>query len=178
MRDATSQLADRLHLRRLRHLPLELAFLAIVLEAEQHGCLAQAPDARQTERRRLLRLVAQPDGDIARHLRPHRKAAHGVCDCCLIFPHDQIAGITRSFATLEPRRAGEGIVEKQDATIAIRHGKTERQQGQQRFDIGKRRCAARATRWLIDQQQEHRTILAHLTTSRLSRPTQGHLQQP
>src|SRR3546814_4749549 len=69
VRHAPGKLADRLHLGRLRHLPLELALLAIVLEREQHRRLAQPAHARQAERDRLVGLVAHAHGDVARHLR-------------------------------------------------------------------------------------------------------------
>src|SRR3546814_6271044 len=52
MRDAARELADRLHLRRLRDLALEARFLARILEAEQHRRLAQPAhpdDAHRSE---------------------------------------------------------------------------------------------------------------------------------
>ena len=42
MRHPTCQLADRLHLGRLRHLPLEAGFLGRIDKAEQHRRLAQS----------------------------------------------------------------------------------------------------------------------------------------
>ena len=45
VRDAAGELADRLHLGRLRDLPLELGFLAIVLEQQQHRRIAKPAQA-------------------------------------------------------------------------------------------------------------------------------------
>ena len=41
VRDAAGQLTDDLHLGRLRDLPLELRFFAIVLEQKQDGCVTE-----------------------------------------------------------------------------------------------------------------------------------------
>ena len=47
VRDAAGELADRLHLGRLRDLALELGFLAIVLEQQQHRRIAQPAQRRR-----------------------------------------------------------------------------------------------------------------------------------
>ena len=47
VRDAAGELADDLHLGRLRDLALELGFLAIVLEQQQHRGVAEAAQARR-----------------------------------------------------------------------------------------------------------------------------------
>jgi len=45
MGHAAGELADHLHLGRLRHLTLELRFFAVVFQQEQHRRVAQAPQA-------------------------------------------------------------------------------------------------------------------------------------
>jgi hypothetical protein len=54
VRDAAGELADRLHLGRLRDLALEPRFLAIVLEAEQHRRIAEPARAGDGQRDRLV----------------------------------------------------------------------------------------------------------------------------
>ena len=57
VRDAAGELADRLHLGRLRDLALELGFLAIVLEQQQHRRIAEPAQAGDGQRDRLARLA-------------------------------------------------------------------------------------------------------------------------
>ena len=59
--DAAGKLADRLHLGRLRDLPLELGFLAIVLEQQQHGRITQPAQPGNGQRDRLRRLGVEAD---------------------------------------------------------------------------------------------------------------------
>ena len=54
VRDAAGELADRLHLGRLRDLALEPGLLAIVLEAEQHRRIAEPARAGDGQRDRLV----------------------------------------------------------------------------------------------------------------------------
>src|SRR3546814_12750086 len=56
MRDTARELADRLHLRRLRDLALEARFLARILEAEQHRRLAQPAHSDDAHRYRIAAL--------------------------------------------------------------------------------------------------------------------------
>ena len=104
MRDAAGELAHRLHLGRLQHLPLELRFLAIVLEAEQHRRLAQPLGAGDGQRHRLLRPPAQPHREIARHAVPGGEAAHRVGDRRLVLLDDEIAGIEHRLPGRDRRR--------------------------------------------------------------------------
>ena len=53
VRHAAGELADRLHLGRLRDLALELGFLAIVLEQQQHRGVAEPAQAGDGQRDRL-----------------------------------------------------------------------------------------------------------------------------
>src|SRR5205823_361512 len=72
VRDAARELSDHLHLSRLRDLPLELGFLTIVLEQEQDRRVAEAAEARYSQRDRLPALVSQPYRKVAGHRRPTR----------------------------------------------------------------------------------------------------------
>ena len=67
VRDAAGELPDHLHLGRLRDLPLELGFLAIVLEQEQDRGIAEPAQAGDGQRHRLGRLMGEPDRKVARH---------------------------------------------------------------------------------------------------------------
>ena len=87
-----------LHLGRLRDLPLELGFLAIVLEQQQHRGIAEPAQAGDGQRHRLVVLARQADRQIARHRRTARVAAHRVGDRGLVFLDDQVAGIDRDGA--------------------------------------------------------------------------------
>ena len=64
MRDAAGKLADDLHFRGLGDLPLELGFLAIVLEQQQHRGVAEAAQAGDGQRDRLRRLSREADRKI------------------------------------------------------------------------------------------------------------------
>ena len=93
VRDAAGELADDLHLRRLGDLALELRFLAIVLEAEQHCGVAKPAQAGDGERDRLAGLADKPHREVAGHGRPARIAANRVRDRGLVFLDDEVAGI-------------------------------------------------------------------------------------
>ena len=67
VRDAAGELADDLHLGRLGDLPLELGFLAIVLEQQQDRGVAEAAQPGDGQRDRLGRLASEADGKVARH---------------------------------------------------------------------------------------------------------------
>ena len=93
--DAAGELADDLHLGRLRDLALELGFLAIVLEQKQHRGIAEPAQAGDGQRHRLGRLARETDGKVARHRRAAGVAAHRVGHRRLVFLDDEIAGIDR-----------------------------------------------------------------------------------
>ena len=95
VRDAAGELADHLHLGRLRDLPLELRFLAIVLEQEQHRGVAEAAQAGDGQRHRLGRLAGEAHREVAGHRRTARVAPHGVGDRGLVLLDDEVARIDR-----------------------------------------------------------------------------------
>src|SRR3546814_19835663 len=70
MRDAASELADRLHLRRLRDLALEPRFLARILEAQKHRRFAEPAHADDAHRHRIHALPREPDRQGAAELLP------------------------------------------------------------------------------------------------------------
>src|SRR3546814_18169511 len=70
MRDAARELADRLHLRRLRDLALEARFLARILEAEQPRRLAQPAHPDDAHRYRIAPLPRAADRKGAADLLP------------------------------------------------------------------------------------------------------------
>ena len=91
VRDAAGELADDLHFRRLRNLPLELGFLAIVLEKEQHRRIAKTaqPGNRQCDGFRRLVTSTELQG---RPTSPGpARFADGVGNCGFIFLDDKVA---------------------------------------------------------------------------------------
>ena len=104
VRDAAGELADRLHLGRLRDLPLELGFLAIVLEQQQHRGIAEPAQAGDGQRDRLVGWRVSRTGKVARHGRAARIAAHRVGDRRLVLLDDEVAGIDRHRPALDARR--------------------------------------------------------------------------
>ena len=149
VRDAAGELADRLHLGRLGDLPLELGFLAIVLEQQQHRRIAEPAQAGDGQRDRLLRLAREADGEVARHGRAARVAANGVGDRRLVLLDDEVAGIDRLGIALDARGAAEGLVHRQEAAVAVDQRQADRQHVEQRLEVGR---AARCFR-AVEQQE-------------------------
>ncbi len=89
--DAAGELADGLHLRGLGDLALEAILLAIVLEREQDGGVAEAAGTGDGERDRLVGPGLQPHRDVARHGRAAGEAADGVGDGSLVLVDDEVA---------------------------------------------------------------------------------------
>ena len=139
VRDAAGELADRLHLGRLRDLALELGLLAIVLEQQQHRRIAQPAQARRRSARPARPAGASSrTGKVARHRRAAGVAAHRVGDRRLVLLDDQIAGIGRHVASpLIPRGAAERLVHGQEAAVAVDQREAERQHVEQRLDVGR-----------------------------------------
>ncbi len=142
--DAAGELADDLHLGRLRDLTLELRFLAIVLEQEQHGCVAEPAQAGDRQRHRLRRLPREANREIAGHCRTTRVAAHGVSDRRPCPPsrrdrRDRL-GIDRAGDAAGP---AECFVHGQEAPVTIDERKADREDVEQRLEIGSLRCGRR-----------------------------------
>ena len=95
VRDPAGELADDLHLGRLRDLALELGFLAIVLEQQQDRGVAEATQAGDGQRDGLGRLAGEPDRKVARHGRPAGVAPDRIGDGGLVFLDHQVARIDR-----------------------------------------------------------------------------------
>src|ERR1700741_1768609 len=95
VRHAPCKLADRLHLRRLGDLTLELRFLAVVLEEKKYRSVAKPSQASNRERYRFLRVTRQSNCDVAGHCRTAGVAADGIRDCRLVFLYDEVARIDR-----------------------------------------------------------------------------------
>ena len=155
VRDAAGELADRLHLGRLRDLALELGFLAIVLEQQQHRRIAKPAQPGDGQRHRLARLGIEADGKIARHRRAAGVAAHRIGDRGLVLLGDQVAGIDRGLGRRRSRRRLERLVHGQEAPVAIDQRKADRQQFEQRLDVaavGLGRLGA------VDQQHQPRAV--------------------
>ena len=96
VRDAAGELADDLHLGRLGDLPLELGFLAIVLEQQQHRRIAEPAQAGDGQRHRLARLAREAHRDVARHGRAAGIAPNRVGDRRLVLLGHEVAGIDRA----------------------------------------------------------------------------------
>ncbi len=169
MRHAAGELAHRLHLCGLRHLPLEAPFLGAVLEAEQHRRLAQPARGRDGERDRLLRTVAQPHRDVARQQRPMADRSGGRLRRCepphrvrhrgLVLLDHQIARIDGPLGLGHAGGAQEGLVLEEEASIAVDQREAERQHPQQAIEIGRARGADAIVRsnGLIEQQHRRGT---------------------
>ena len=162
VRDAAGELADRLHLGRLRHLALEPGLLAIVLQAEQHRRIAQPARAGDRQRDRLVGMVLQPDRHVGRMRRAVGEAADRVGDRGLVLAHDQIARIERRLRGIDLRRADERVVHLDEAPVAIDQREPDRQQRDQAFDV---RGGARADRrlaalLLVEQRDQDRRVVA------------------
>ena len=149
VRDAAGELADRLHLGRLRDLALELGFLAIVLEQQQHRRVAKAAKPGDGQRDRLRRMPREPDGKVARHRRPARIAANRVGDGRLVFLDDQVAGIDRHRIAPDPGGLAERLVHRQEAAVAIDQREADRQHFEQRLEV--RRSARRRPIGAVEQ---------------------------
>ena len=143
VRDAAGELADRLHLGRLRDLALQFGFLAIVLEQQQHRGIAQPAQAGDGQRDRLGRLLAEADREVARHRRPARIAPHRVGHRGLVFLDHQVAGIGRHLVALDPAGGAERLVHGQEAAVAVDQRQPERKQFEQHLDVagGRQRAA-------------------------------------
>src|SRR3546814_10754958 len=114
MRDAARELADRLHLRRLRDLALEARFLARILEAEQHRRLAQPAHPDDAHRYRIAALPREADRQVAADLLPAAVAADHVGKRPLVLADDDVAGIARHPAFGQARGAHESAVHIQE----------------------------------------------------------------
>ena len=139
VRDSAGKLADDLHLRRLRDLPLELRFLAIVLEEQQHRRVAEPAKAGDGQRHRLRGLAREANGDVARHRRPAGVAADSVGDRGLVFLDDEVAGIDRHFRPLDPGSLAEGLVHGQEPSVAVDQRKADRKHVEQRLEVRRAR---------------------------------------
>ena len=149
VRDAAGELADHLHLGRLGDLALELGLLAIVLEQQQHRGVAEAAHAGDGQRDRLGVLAREPDREIAGHRRAAGVAAHRIGDRRLVFLDHEIAGIGRHRCALDPGGDAERAVHGQEAAVAIDQREADRQDFEQRLEVG---AVERAPAVGIDQQ--------------------------
>ena len=155
VRDAARELSDHLHLGRLRDLPLELGFLTIVLEQEQDRRVAEAAEARYSQRDRLPALVSQPYRKVAGHRRPTRVTTDGIGHRGLVFLHHQIARIDRHDCWLQARRLAKRAVHGQESSIAIDQCKADRKHVEERLEV--RRLANGIGVAAIEQQEGPRT---------------------
>ena len=117
--DAAGELTDDLHLRRLRDLPFELGFLAIVLEKKEDRCVAKPAEARDRQRHRFGRQLDEAHGDIPGHRRTTGIPSHRIGDRGFVFLDDEIAGIGRHFRTGDPGGVTERLVHGQEAAVAV-----------------------------------------------------------
>ncbi len=134
VRHAAGELADRLHLGRLRDLPLEARLLGRVGQAQQHRRLAEPADPREPHRDRLVGLVAQPHGDVAAHRRALPEAPDRVGHRRLVLADDEVRGIGRHLAG-DPGSPPEGRVGEQKMAVAVGHRQAERQLLEQALEL-------------------------------------------
>ncbi len=136
VRHAAGQLPDRLHLGGLRDLPLEPRLLGRVGQAEQHRRLAQPAHAGQAEAHRLLRVAAQPHGDIAARGGALPVAAHRIGHRGLVRRDDEVGRVRRD--VLAFRNTG-GVakcrVGEQEMAVAVGHRQPDRQLFEQRLEL-------------------------------------------
>ena len=168
VRDAAGQLADRLHLGRLRHLALQPDLLGIVLQRQEDRRVAQPARAGDGQDDRLVGMVLEADrhvGGLGR--RAAGEAAHRIGDRALVLAHHQVAGIDRRRGRIDVRRAQEGVVDLQEAPVAPDQRQAEREQVDEAADVG-RAAAGHGGRVLlpVEQQEQHRAVLPLLQRHR------------
>ena len=139
--DPAGELSDHLHLGCLGDLPLELGFLAIVLQQQQDRGIAEAAKPRDGQSDRVRSLVSQAHCKIARHRRPARIAADGIRDGRLVLLHHQIARVDRHARPLEPSSLAESAVHRQEPAVPVDERQTDREHVEQRLQV--RRIAHR-----------------------------------
>ena len=158
VRDTAGQLPNRLHLRCLGDLALQLRFFGIVLQAEQHGCFAKPAGTGDRECYRIIGAVLEPYRDVARNGLSVGKTSHGVGHRCLILADKQVAGIDRIGVGGDARRTDECVIEVQETSVAVRKGKAQRQHRQQHL---KRHVGpGPAATLVVDQHDDAVAILA------------------
>ncbi len=167
MRDSAGELADDLHLGRLRDLPLQLGFLAVVLEEEQHGSIAEAAEAGDRQRDGLRSLASEAHGKIARHGGPARVAADRIRHGGLVFLDDQVAGIDWHRRTLDPRRLAEGLVHGDEAAVAIDQRQSDGKDVEQGLEV---RGVGERTFLALEQHEEAGAALVQRVGGNVHRP--------
>ena len=157
--DATGELPHGAHLGRLLDLALQPAFLAIVLQAQQHGGIAQAARASDGQRDGLVRMVLQPNrhvGDVRCSIgEPSDRVGNGR----LVLTHDQIARINRRIGGIDLGGARKGIVHLNEPAVTIDQRHAERQQRYKAFDRLRRARAASHRLLVVDQRHQQRRIV-------------------
>ena len=161
MRDAARQLADRLHLGRLRDFPLQARLLRIVLEAEEHGGIAQPARAGDGERHGLVRMVLQPHRHVGGVGGAAREATDRVGDRGLVLAHHQVARIDGRVAAADAGGAREGVVHLQEAAVAVDQRHPERHQRNEAADVRRGRRADRGRiLTVVEQRDENGRVVA------------------
>ena len=135
VRDAACQLAHRLHLGGLGDLALEAGFDGGVGEPQQNCRLAEAAHPGKAQRNRLVGLVLEANGNIARSNRAEPEAADSIRQGTLVFLHHQIGRVGRRRLAFAQGGAHEGGIGEQQPPVAISHGEAERKLGQQGFEV-------------------------------------------
>ena len=135
MRHAAGKLPHRLHLGRLRHLPLEPRLLRRVDQAQQHCRFAQTAHPGKAKRNRFVRHPPQAHRHVPRTRRALRKAAHRVDQRSLVFADHQIGRIGRQRLAFNACCALECRIGKQEPPVTIRQRQTQRQLRQQRLKL-------------------------------------------
>ena len=142
--DAAGELADRLHLGRLGDLALEPRLLAIVLDREQHGGVAEAARAGDGHRHRLLRIGLEPHREVARHA-AGRGRSGGPRRRPPPCPRRRRGRRARPGARWRSRPTAlrNDLVEEEEAAVAVGQREAERQAVEQGVDVrGHRRRRA------------------------------------
>jgi len=119
MRDAARKLADRLHLRCLRHLALQFRLFAIVADREQHRRFAQSANPGDAKRDGFLPAIAQPHRQVSRKRRTAGIATNGIRHRRFIIANHQVAGIERLLLLADTGGFCERIVEKQKPSVTV-----------------------------------------------------------